>query len=390
MQVKHNFVHLAEVQREQGTLYCAGLDVHPFGSLAKNIAVYNQALNPQEKDYCREVTQDYYASLLSALSVPGMEVRKDFSFLLASIEGYLIKVIDILVRKCNIRTSKPQWAFYEQFGPAGIFLLSRIRQHITELEITEGVQLITIGDVKRGDIDTTQAAYFIGLLGNLKEFWGIDYAPFNFDIINVSPWMGSDVMCFGKQGKPGLGLNLMRGGKGIIVVNKTSNPSGPEYQDISGNRLPENPDHVMSHNLKHSVQMWNVSDMSAASREHELDHDGLSSIGLVVGSTRACDGSVRLAFPTTTLLVPGFGAQDGKFSLIMPELIREGKWNGQGALFSSSRGTMYPWMEKFGGSGQPQNLEDDLCVAIEKFRANEKEAYGTAAVRELGIEYPFN
>jgi hypothetical protein len=89
------------------------------------------------------------------------------------------------------------------------------------------------------------------------------------------------------------------------------------------------------------------------------------------------------------LLVPGFGAQGGKFFLIMLELIRTGKWNGQGAIFSSSRGTMYPHLKQYGGSGDIANLEKDLIAAVNKFRESEYEAFQDQAVKDAGIKYPF-
>ncbi|MFA5155432.1 MAG: orotidine-5'-phosphate decarboxylase [Patescibacteria group bacterium] len=380
MMTKHNFVELAEIQKEQKTSYCAGLDVHPFGSYSDNINVYGSVIQTADELKAGKVARDWYRSILNLLThkVISMNQNDDFSYLLSCIECYLIRVIDILVNFCNIRVFKPQVAFYEQFGPSGMFLLSRINQYIKALAREKGIRLIVILDCKRGDIDTTQAAYLTGLLGNLKDHWGIDYSPFDFDIINVTPWMGRDVLVLGGVEKPGLGLKLMQQGKGIIAVNKTSNPSGPDYQEL----------HTLGTDGS-TLQMLNVSDMYNISQSYDLEYDGLSSIGLVVGSTHQCDGGIRLAFPSTTLLVPGFGAQGGKFSLIMPELIRTEKWNGQGAIFSSSRGTMYPWMEKLGGSGKVHNLETDLINAITQFRVNEKAAYETKEVQEMGIIYPF-
>ncbi len=384
MLTRNNFVELAEVQRKQNTLYCAGLDIHPFGSYQDNVAIYGSvvrtpAVRTTEAEYMLGLTQDVYRQILS--SIPGMSGERsrsnEFSHLLAYVEAYLGKVVNILVHFCDIRVFKLQVAFYEQFGPIGMVLLSRINQHIKELEKTAKIRLIRILDCKRGDIDTTQAAYFTGLLGNLKDSWGVDYAPFDFDIINVTPWMGRDVMVLGTPEKPGLGLKLMNAGKGIIVVNKSSNPSGPEYQEQK----------LCAYNK--TLQMTNVDDMKTISDNFELEYDGLSTIGLVVGATHPCDGSIREAFPSTTMLVPGFGAQGGKFSLVMPELIRTGKWNGQGAIFSSSRGTMYPWLEKLGGTGKVDNLQADLIHAIARFRINEKAAYETPEVQEMGIVYPF-
>ncbi len=383
MKKKHNFVRLAEVQLAQGTLYCGGLDPHDFCSLEKNKKIYLHG-SPNVDRW-----QMYYEILgLLGFSVgtiydspwnikDGTE-RNRFAAFLAGVEEYIIRVIDILVNKCNIRVFKPQAAFFEQFGPMGNIMLARIRAHIKKIEKEKDIRLICLLDCKRGDIKTTQAMYLLGLLGNLKESWGIDYAPYDFDIINVTPWMGSDVMAFtDDNGGEGKGLKLVREGKGLIVVNKSSNPSGLEYQEMQ----------IVG--KEKTLQMCNVDDVYRMSLELELEYENLSALGLVVGSTHICDGSIRKAFPTTTLLVPGFGAQGGKFNKIMLELIRSGKWNGLGAIFSSSRGTMYPFIEKYGGSGKIENLENDLMKAISKFREAEEAAYSASEVVNAGIIYPF-
>lgn len=387
MKTKHNFVHLAEVQRQQGTMYCAGLDIHPFGDYARSLDIYRSVVGPGKTTKDWEEVKNYYSNLLS-FSVFEASTRLRLSFLLSSIELYLIKVVDILVSKCNIRVFKLQIAFYEQFGPAGLVLLSRVTRYLRDLEIDKNIKLILIIDSKRGDIDTTQAAYLSGLMGNMFDSWGVDYSPYNFDIMNVTPWMGNDVLCLGTPEKPGVGLNLMNQGKGLIVVNKSSNPSGPQYQGLSAYKGIL--DDVIVNELGYlPVHMHNVIDLNDISSQYDLEYDGLSAIGLVVGSTHACDGGIRAVFPAATLLVPGFGAQGGKFSLIMPELIRHGKYVGQGAIFSSSRGTMYPWMKNLGGSDNVSNLENDLITAINKFRINEKEAFAAPEVQEMGITYPF-
>jgi orotidine-5'-phosphate decarboxylase len=374
--LKHNFVDLAEVQKAQGTLYCAGLDIHPFGSWRSNLDIYGSVIQSSSDFEKFFALQNMYQSL--AIYMPGLNKPRDFVELISAIECYLCKIIDILVEKCNIRVFKPQSAFYEQFGPMGMVLLARIRQYIQVLEKQKNIRLICILDCKKGDISTTQAAYFTGLIGNLSSDWGIEYAPYDFDIINVTPWMGDDVLVLEEKGKELLGLQLMRQGKGLIVVNKTSNPSGPQYQEL------------MITGRDKTLQMCNVEDLYNLSLKYDLEYEGLSTLGLVVGSTHPCDGSIRKLFPSTTLLVPGFGAQGGKFGLIMPELIHDGKWNGQGAIFSSSRGTMFPFMENLGGSGKVENLEMDLIKAIENFRINEKNAYEDPAVKELGIICPFS
>ena len=375
------FVEVAEVQKQTKTKYCAGLDFHPFsGGFKGNYDIYNRALSGEEVKFLEDEVYPVYNNLLKITTTLNDSQRSDLAFMLSSIQCYAFKVINILVKKCNVRVFKPQAGFYEQFGPAGYVLLQKIREYIKSLEKTYG-RIICILDCKRGDIATTQTAYILGLMGNLLEDWGIDYSPFDFDIINVTPWMGLDVMAVGSKEKPGIGLKLMQAGKGIIVVNNTSNPTGPRYQKqiIDGERGDLIP-----------LQMLNVMDLASLSKEFNLEVSGLSSIGLVVGSTYVCTGEIRQAFPSSTLLVPGFGAQDGKFSNIMQELIPSGPYAGYGAIFSSSRGTLYSFEKKFGGSGDVKNLEKDLITSITNFRIAEEEAFKEPGLKEKGIIYPFS
>lgn len=194
MDKKHNFVQLAEVQREQKTLYCGGLDPHSFGQ--KNWHIYKTNMHESAETF------GFYRILSGLSGLQGANSDR-YSLILTSIEYYVCNVIRILVEKCNIHVFKPQAAFYEQFGPAGCFILMRVRNFIKQLEKEKGIRLICLLDCKRGDISTTQSCYFLGLMGNLIEDWGIDFTPYDFDIINVTPWMGSDVMVLtNNKGEP--------------------------------------------------------------------------------------------------------------------------------------------------------------------------------------------
>jgi len=50
---KHNFVQLAEVQREQKTLYCGGLDPHSLG--VRNWEIYGRNGNGEVEFYDGEI-----------------------------------------------------------------------------------------------------------------------------------------------------------------------------------------------------------------------------------------------------------------------------------------------------------------------------------------------
>ncbi|MDD4332710.1 MAG: orotidine-5'-phosphate decarboxylase [Patescibacteria group bacterium] len=383
----HNFVQLANVQKYgQKTLYCGGLDIHQWGNpekmplnllLQANMGVYGFRNDGKINESAPAFS--FYLQVVQ-LAMVNQRMVERFAGLLAAIEDYVCYVVEIAVKKCNVRVFKPQSAFYEQFGPSGMFLLQRIRAYIRQLEEELDIRIICMLDCKRGDIDTTQAAYFRGFLGNLRA-WGIDHTPFDFDMINVTPFMGKDVLVLeDKKGNPLYGLKLLREGKGIIVVDKTSNPSGPDYQDQTFKDLDED--------LTFSEVV--ARDIYLLCQKHGLEQDGLAPFGLVVGSTHPCDGSLRRVFPTYTGLNPGFGAQKGDFMNVMLELIRTGKWNGLGGIFSASRGTLFPYVEKYGGSGKVANLEADLIVAIDRHREQEREAYKNPLVVEAGIEYPFD
>lgn len=379
MRKKNNFVRLAEVQRKQQTSYNVGLDPHGFGGYESSMEIYSSVLplkSSSKYDQYR-VAVEKYRHIMQYSGEGRRSVREQMAELLAAVEYYIKKVIDVYVREARIYTFKPQAAFYEQFGPAGMVMLAEIRRYIASTAKKIGERTITTLDCKRGDIFTTQEAYFNAYIGNLIDNWGVNYSPYNFDIMNVTPWMGEDVMALYDKGKPAKGLKLLKSGKGIICVNKTSNPSGPQYQEL------------IIQGATVTLQMLNVADMNSISRKEKLEHQGLSSLGLVVGSTHICDGRIRITFPGTTLLVPGFGAQGGQFHKIILELIRGHRWNGQGAIFSSSRGSMYPFLTKYGGSGNPKNLRSDALKAIAQFRKEEKKAYETREVRKAGIGYPY-
>lgn len=380
MREKHNFVRLAEVQQRQQTSFNVGLDPHGFGSHKASLEIYSSAVPPKFSSeyniYMNRV--DMYGHIMLYSGVGQGLIRQQMAELLASVEFYIKKIITIYIEKARVFTFKPQAAFYEQFGPAGMIMLAEIRRFISKTGMKVGEKTVTTLDCKRGDIFTTQGAYFNAYIGDLTDDWGVEYAPYDFEIMNITPWMGEDVMVLYDKGKPAKGLKLMKAGKGIIIVNKTSNPSSPQYQEL------------VIQKKKVTLQMLNVADMKNISQWEKLENRGLSTIGLVVGSTHVCDGSIRLLFPGTTLLVPGFGAQGGSFEKIILEMIREERWNGQGAIFSSSRGSMYPFLAKYGGSGDPKNFENDAIKAVTEFRKAEKKAYQARNVVQAGIGYPYS
>lgn len=208
---------------------------------------------------------------------------------------------------------KPQIAMYEQFGIEGLVAFQRTAAYCRE----KG--LVVIGDVKRGDIGSTSAAYAIGHLGQARVGSSSFYS-FAEDFVTVNPYLGSDgvapfiEVC--KQEK-----------KGIFVLVKTSNPSSGEFQDrlIDGKPLYEL--------VGEKVAEWGAGHMGTA----------YSYVGAVVGATYPDQGKrLRKVMPKTLLLVPGYGAQGGKGA----DLVHFFNEDGLGALINSSRGIIAAYQQE--------------------------------------------
>lgn len=238
---------------------------------------------------------------------------------------------------------KPQIAMYEQFGIEGLKAFKKTVDYCKE----KG--LVVIGDVKRGDIGSTSAAYAVGHLGKV-QVGSKFYAPFDEDFITVNPYLGSDGI------RPFLDV-CKEEKKGIIILVKTSNPSSGEFQDqlIDGKPLYEL--------VGEKVAQWG----------EEFMGDTYSYVGAVVGATYPEVGRVmRKVMPKSFILVPGYGAQGGKGA----DLVHFFNEDGLGAIVNSSRGIIAAYKQeqyaKFGaehfGEASRAAVEDmvkDINGALE-------------------------
>ena len=75
---------------------------------------------------------------------------------------------------------KPQIAMYEQFGIPGLMAFKKT------VDYCKSKDLVIIGDVKRGDIGSTSAAYATAHLGKIKV-GSKEYTPFGEDFATVNP-----------------------------------------------------------------------------------------------------------------------------------------------------------------------------------------------------------
>lgn len=226
---------------------------------------------------------------------------------------------------------KPQIALYEQFGIEGMKAFQKTIDYCHEKD------LVVIGDVKRGDIGSTSAAYAVGHLG--KTVVGSrQLSAFNEDFATVNPYFGTDGI------QPFLDV-CKEEKKGLFILVKTSNPSSGEFQDrqIDGRPLYEY--------IGEKVAEWGAQHMGEA----------YSYIGAVVGATYPEAGRImRKVMPKTYILVPGYGAQGGKGS----DLVHYFNEDGLGAIVNSSRGIIAAYkQEKYAGFTE-ENYADASRQAV--------------------------
>lgn len=217
---------------------------------------------------------------------------------------------------------KPQIAMYEQFGVPGVAAFKKT------VDYCKQKGLVVIGDVKRGDIGSTSAAYAAGHLGKV-QIGDSRLSVFDEDFITVNPYLGTDGI------KPFVDV-CKEEKKGLFILVKTSNPSSGEFQDqkIDGKPLYEL--------VGEQVARWGEDCMG----------DSYSYIGAVVGATYPEMGKVlRKIMPKTCILVPGYGAQGGTAKELAPYFNED----GLGAIVNSSRGIIaaykQPAYEKYGEEG---------------------------------------
>lgn len=232
---------------------------------------------------------------------------------------------------------KPQIAMYEQFGIEGL------KAYKKTVDYCKSKDLIVIGDIKRGDIGSTSAAYAVGHLGKV-QVGSKTYAGFDEDFATVNPYLGSDGV------KPFVEV-CKEEKKGLFILVKTSNPSSGEFQDqlINGKPLYEL--------VGEKVAEWGEEHMG----------DSYSYIGAVVGATYPEQGKLlRKVMPKSFILVPGYGAQGGRGK----DLVHFFNEDGLGAIVNSSRGIIAAYkQEAYAGYGA-ENFGDASRAAVEAMIAD--------------------
>ncbi|WP_408632826.1 orotidine-5'-phosphate decarboxylase [Myceligenerans pegani] len=204
----------------------------------------------------------------------------------AGVREFSLRVVEALAG--HVAAFKPQAAFYERHGSAGLAALEET------LAAARAAGTLTIVDAKRGDIGSTMAAYADAFLR--------DGSPLAGDALTVSPYLG-----FGSL-DPAVDLAAATG-RGLFVLCLTSNPQGREVQHARTSAAP-------GHGAEPAPATTVAPTVAAAVAAHAAARNAgvtpMGSVGLVVGATigdAAAATGTDLAAVNGPLLAPGVGAQ---------------------------------------------------------------------------------
>ncbi len=214
---------------------------------------------------------------------------------------------------------KPQLAYYEAHGSAGIVAMEKTLDYIR----SEAPDVQVIADCKRGDMGPTATAYAKAMF----ETWG-------FDAATVNPYQGFDTI------EP----FLQHQGKGIFVVCRTSNPSSGQFQDL-----------VVSNGTGETALYGEV-----ARAANSWDDSG--NVGIVVGATAPDElRLLRRDYPGLAMLIPGVGAQGGDVRKAIEAGINR---SGRGLVINSSRGIIYASRSRADFAAAARGAARELNAAI--------------------------
>lgn len=197
---------------------------------------------------------------------------------------------------------KPNMAFYLAYGTAGLKALKKTIAHINRY----APDIPVILDAKLADIGNTNNGYVQEIFGYL-----------NADAVTVHPYLGAEAL------QPFLDWK----DKGIIVLCRTSNPGGGEFQDL----------HVSSvgvTSVQRNMQLYKYVASSVANEWNENNN-----CMVVVGATYPEElRVVREIVRDMPILIPGIGAQGGD----LEKSVKFGKDSyGAGFIINSSRGIIF-------------------------------------------------
>jgi orotidine-5'-phosphate decarboxylase len=182
---------------------------------------------------------------------------------------------------------KPNSAFYEVMGPAGMEVLQAVIAAVP-------ADIPVVLDAKRGDIDNTARLYAQAA-----------FETYGAGAVTVNPYLGYDSI------EPFMAY----ADKGVLLLCRTSNPGAVDVEDLDVGGEP----------------LY----LRVARLANEWDN---GTLGLVTGSTWPAElETIRRACPQLPLLIPGVGAQGGD-----AEAAARAATGGDGLfVISASRSVMY-------------------------------------------------
>jgi orotidine-5'-phosphate decarboxylase len=169
---------------------------------------------------------------------------------------------------------KPNLAFFEAFGAAGLAALERVRAAIP-------AAIPVVLDAKRGDIGSTSERHAVALYDRLGA-----------DAVTISPYVGEE----------GLRAHLERADRLAYVLCRTSNPGAGELQDLPLAPVADRPAEPLWARVAARVATWGPG----------------GTVGLVVGATAPRElEAIRRIAPGLPFLVPGVGTQGGEVDAVL-------------------------------------------------------------------------
>ncbi len=218
----------------------------------------------------------------------------------ADIEGALVGFTQAIVDATAdlVCAYKPNSAFYEQYGPAGMHALQRLIAYIH----ARYPEIPVILDAKRADIGSTSAAYARAAFDTLRA-----------DAVTLHPYLGREA----------ISPFLERADRGCLILCRTSNPGAGELQDLA-TRGADGVERPLYQQVARTVATnWNAN----------------GNCALVVGATYPDElRIVRGIVGDMPILVPGVGAQGGDIEAVVGAGLDSA---GQGLMISLSRSVLY-------------------------------------------------
>jgi orotidine-5'-phosphate decarboxylase len=258
-----------------------------------------------------------------------------FPATLAGVERFCEVLLDATVPYAA--AVKPNLAFFEAFGSAGIAALERLRGRVP-------ADVPFVADVKRGDIGITAARQAVAL-----------YDILGVDAVTASPYLGSEAI------EP----LISRGDRFAYLLCRTSNPGAGELQDleVAADATIGAPAEPLYARVARRAQAWGPG----------------GTVGLVVGATAPRElEQIRGIAPGLALLVPGVGAQGGEVEPVMrlgpATAAPAGGSRGGGLLVNVSRGVSGAAAKAGGGEsggrgGSGADVAELLAIAAREWSA---------------------